>query len=139
MSVSVMVRIQHKFGPRILEWYLAIQLCLWGLIILLPQETFAEARYVGFGFLPEPVWGTGVLMLGVIRVGALIVNGSVPNVTPWIRVFGAYLGALVFTVITLAHASSGLVGLWIAAWPIAAVGEWVNTYRAARDARASNG
>lgn len=135
MGVSVLVAIKHRFSGRILEWYVAAQLFLWGVILLAPSDVFSSSSaFAGFR-LSENELGVLMLTMGVIRIGALIVNGAVPNVTPFFRVGGAFLGCGVWFYISMNLFASGHISTWIAAWPMAFIAEFVNLYRASQDAR----
>jgi hypothetical protein len=74
-----------------------------------------------------------MLMLGIARLGGLIVNGARKHVTPRIRRVSAAVGFLIWVGMTCAHAMSGLVGVWLAFYPIFAAVEIINVYRAAHD------
>ena len=135
MAVSVLVAIRARFSGRILEWYVAAQLLLWGLILLAPFDTFTATNlFAGFE-VSENALGAAMLLMGLIRIGALIVNGAVPNVTPFFRIGGAFLGCGVWFYISMNLAASGHISTWIAAWPMACIAEFINLYRASQDAR----
>lgn len=136
MAVSVMVAIRDRFSGRILEWYVATQLLMWGLVLLWPGSSYAISPtfFTGFG-VDEDTLGAIMLGLAVIRIGALIVNGAVPDITPLVRAGGAVLGCGVWYFISAKFAASGSISVWIAAWPMACFAEFINMYRAARDAR----
>lgn len=135
MTVSVLVAIRDRFSGRILEWYVAAQLLMWGLVLLAPGDSFAgSVAFDHFG-IAEDNLGLIMLGLGVIRIGALIVNGAVPNVTPFFRLGGAFLGCGVWFFISLKFGEAGHISTWIAAWPMAFIAEFVNIYRASQDAR----
>ena len=129
------IRIQHRFGPRLTEWMLASITLLWGAVILLPADTFAQPAYTYFRFVfgNEVFLGSVMLMLGVARLGGLIVNGARKHVTPRIRRVSAAVGFLIWVGMTCAHAMSGMIGVWLAFYPIFAAVEVVNVYRAAHD------
>lgn len=134
------LRIQHKFRQRRTEWVAGVQCLLWGVVLLLPMETFASPAFRVFNqIMPEIWWGAALMLIGSVRLGGLIVNGARRRVTPWLRLISALLGFGVFTAISLCFASSGLISTWIAAWPVAMVVELMNIHDTARDARLANG
>lgn len=135
MGVSVLVAIRDRFSGRILEWYVAAQLLMWGIILLSPEDSFAQSVAFASFHIGQNTLGQIMLAVGVIRIGALIVNGAVPNVTPFFRIGGAFLGCGVWFYISLNFFASGHIGVWIAAWPMAFVAEFVNMFRASQDAR----
>ena len=135
MQLVALVGIKHRFEGRILEWYVASQLLLWGLILLLPENTFAGSEdFIAFQ-VNEDTLAWFMLALGVVRIAALIINGTLPGVTPLVRLSGAFIGAGVWFYISLEFAGSGFVGTWIAAWPMAFIAEFINIYRSAQHAR----
>lgn len=135
MQLIALVGIRHRFEGRILEWYVAAQLLVWGLVLLLPANTFADgSSFIAFQ-IDENTLAWLMLSLGVVRIVALVINGSLPEVTPLVRLGGAFLGAGVWFYISLEFAGSGFVGTWIAAWPMAFIAEFINMYRAAQHAQ----
>ncbi|RUT32660.1 hypothetical protein EMQ25_05805 [Arsenicitalea aurantiaca] len=134
------IRIQHRFGPRMTEWILAVITALWGAVLLLPERTFDQPTWSGFRIIfgDETLLGFIMLALGFLRLGGLVVNGARKNVTPWIRVVSASLGFLLFVGITTGYALSGVVSTWLAIYPVFALVELMNIYRAAHDAGESN-
>ncbi len=140
VGMSVWVRVQHRFGPRLPEWMLATIAAGWGGVMLLPARTFDQPSYQGFRALFGSEEGLGALMLlvGLICIGGLIVNGARKRVTPWIRVSTAAVRFLVWIGLFAAHALGGIVGVWLVLYPVFAATELVNIYRAARDGGESN-
>lgn len=130
------IRVAHRFGPRLTEWVLAAITVLWGVVLLLPEQTFDQPTWSGFRaiFGNELLLGTVMVFLGLLRLGGLVVNGARRKVTPWIRVVSAGLGFLLFVGITTGYALSGVVSTWLAVYPVFALVELVNIYRAAHDA-----
>lgn len=133
--VGLWVQIAHRFGPRMTEWMIAFIMFLWGAILLLPAETFDGDNWVFFrAVMSESAWGLTMMLLGFARIVGLIINGALRNVTPWIRVVSAGGAFIVWVDIIVAFALSGVVSTWIAIYPVIAVVELVNIYRAAHDA-----
>ncbi|WFS02754.1 hypothetical protein [Rhizobium tumorigenes] len=135
------IRIQHRFGARFPEWQLAVITALWGLVLLLPGETFDQPTWAGFRavFGNEGNLGAIMIFLGLLRIAGLIVNGARKTVTPWIRVVSASAGLMIFSGIVCVFALSGVYSTWLAIYPVFAVTEIVNMQRAARDAGESHG
>lgn len=134
------IRIQHRFGPRMTEWILSAIIALWGAVLLMPGDTFDQPAWAGFRsiFVSEFGLATVMLCLGLVRIGGLIVNGARRHVTPWIRVVSALGGLLLFVGITYCYALSGVVSTWAAIYPVFALVEILNIYRAAHDAGESH-
>lgn len=132
---GIWIRIQHRFGPRMTEWIWAAIMSFWGLTLLLPDPVFQQPSFAFFrSFIREDTLGWLMVCIGLLRIVGLIINGAKKNVTPWIRVFSACMGFLIFGGIVYCFASSGVVSTWIAIYPMLALVELLNAYRAAHDA-----
>lgn len=130
------LRIAHAFRQRRTEWVAAVQCLLYGVVLLAPINTFDAAIYAALRVLmDEMVWGTLLLVIGAVRLASLIINGSRRKITPWMRLAGSVAGCGIFTMISLCYASTGIIGPWVAAWPVLAVVELMNLSDTARDAR----
>lgn len=137
---GIWLRIQHRFGPRMTEWLVAAQTTVWGFVLLLPVQTFDGPAWTFFrAFITENSLGYFMLLVGITRLIALVINGSLAKVTPIFRVATAGLGFLVWTGISYSFAQSGVISTWIAIYPIIACVELINVYRAAHDAGESYG
>lgn len=134
-SPGLWIRIQHRFGPRMMEWFYAGHMVLAGYVLLLPADTFAQPAFSAFraAHLSESLMGWFMLIVGFARLAGLIVNGARKAVTPQIRQISAGFGCLIWSGISYGFASSDVVSLWLAIYPLFAVGELVNIHRAARD------
>jgi hypothetical protein len=134
------VRVQHRFGPRMPEWMLAAITALWGGVLVNSPNLFDSPTWSGFRSIFHDEWTLGWIMvfLGVLRIGGLIVNGARKNVTPWIRSVSASLGCCLFVGITYCYWQSGIISTWLAVYPVFAVVELLNIYRAAHDAGESH-
>lgn len=132
---GIWIRIQHRFGPRMTEWFLAGHTVLWGAVLLASTDLFNQPAWVGFRavFRNEDILGWVMMMLGIMRIGGLIVNGARKHVTPVIRQVSAGIGCLIWVGITYCYASSNVMSTWLAIYPLFAVGELVNIHRAAHD------
>ena len=127
--------IQHRFGPRMTEWFLAGHTTMWGVILFYNKDQFEEPAWIGFRILfgESERLGWIMIVLGLLRTGGLIVNGARKNVTPLIRQVSAGVGCMIWLGITYCYASSGVVSTWLAIYPLFAVCELVNIHRAAHD------
>lgn len=130
------IRIRRRFGPRLSEWMFSAITIGWGLIMLWPGDTFELAAYAGFKALFGSDTNVGALMfvLGLARLGGLIVNGARKDVTPWIRLVSAFIGAMVWVGCGFAQSLAGVLGVWAVFYPAFAVWELINMHRAATDA-----
>lgn len=134
LGPGIWIRIQHRFGPRMMEWFMAGHLILFGSILLLPTETFNQPTWVAFRHLmSEDFLGWVMFWVGIFRLGGLIVNGARKKVTPQIRQISAGVGCVIWAGISYGFASSDVVSTWLAIYPLFALGELVNIHRAAHD------
>jgi hypothetical protein len=120
--------------PRMPEWF------FFGVVLLLPAQTFNQPAFSAFRFVPsigdrspEEVMGWAMLLIGLIRVVGLIINGARKRVTPQIRQISAGIGCMIWSGIAYGFFSSDVVSTWVAIYPLFAVSETVNIYRAAHD------
>ncbi|WLS01762.1 hypothetical protein [Shinella oryzae] len=129
------IRITHRFGPRMMEWFMAAHTVVWGWVLLLPDPIFDQPSWSGFRqiFRDEDGLGWIMVLLGALRFLGLIVNGARKDVTPRIRQWSAAIGCLIWVGISYGYASSGVVSTWLAIYPLFAIAELVNIHRAARD------
>ncbi|MDO9417052.1 hypothetical protein [Pararhizobium sp.] len=129
------IRIQHRFGPRMPEWFMAGHTAAFGWALLLSDSIFEQPTWAFFRqiFQTEIFLGWLMIILGFLRIGGLIVNGARKDVTPHIRQMSAALGCLIWSGIVYCFASSNVVSTWLAIYPLFAVCELVNMYRAAHD------
>lgn len=134
-GVGMWVRIQHRFGPRMTEWFMAMHMIGFGWVLLLPTQTFNLPQFQTFRqlFPSESFLGWLMAIVGCLRIIGLVINGAKEKVTPQIRQFSAGVGCIIWTGITYGFASSDVVSTWIAIYPLFAIGELVNINRAARD------
>lgn len=132
---GIWIRVKHRFGPRMTEWIWAVIMTAWGFSLLLPERLFDQPAFAFFRmFFEEDTLGWLMVIVGLLRIIGLVINGARKNVTPWIRVFSAGVGFLVFGGINYCFASSGVISTWIAIYPMLAAVELLNAYRAAHDA-----
>ena len=141
LEPTLAIRITQQMRLRRTEWIAAAQCLIWGLILLLPNNVFAGATFATFVKLGISEWWMGATMLtiGAGRLLSLIVNGARRRTTTSIRLAAALAGCGIFTAISLCFASSGVLSVWAAAWPVAAVVEFMNIYDTAKDARKAHG
>lgn len=131
---GIWIRVKHRFGPRMMEWFMAGHLIMFGYVLLLPSETFNQPAFQAFrDFVTEDFLGWSMLLIGCLRIIGLVINGARKSVTPQIRQFSAGVGCFIWSLICYGFASSDIVSTWIAIYPLFAIGELVNINRAARD------
>jgi hypothetical protein len=132
---GIWIRIQHRFGPRMMEWFMAGHMMLFGMVLLMPTQTFNQPAWRAFRviFPSEDILGWTMFWVGVLRIVGLIVNGARKNVTPQIRQVSAAIGCFIWAAITFGFYFSDVVSTWLAIYPLFAFGELVNIHRAAHD------
>lgn len=132
---ALWIRIQHRFGPRMSEWFMAGHMLVFGLVLLMPTETFAQPSWVTFReiFRSEDLLGWIMFWVGILRIVGLIINGARKKVTPQIRQFSAAIGCFIWAGITFGFYTSNVVSTWLAVYPLFAICELVNIHRAAHD------
>ena len=129
------IQIQHRFGPRMTEWFMAFHTFMFGLVMVCSPGLFDQPTWAGFRniFPSEAALGWVMVILGFARIGGLIVNGARKHVTPLIRQVSAAVGCLIWFGIVYGFASSGVISTWLAIYPMFGIGELVNIHRAAHD------
>lgn len=136
MGPALWIRIKHRFGPRMMEWFLAAHMTLWGLFPAMNRELFLQDAFSGFLAVVgrhEAIVGTIMIGFGLLRFIALVINGARKDVTPHIRQISAGIGFLIWAGISYCYASSNVASTWLAVYPLFVVGELVNIHRAAHD------
>jgi hypothetical protein len=135
MGPGIWIRVKHRFGPRMMEWFMAGHMILFGYVLLLPSDTFNQPSFMAFRTwgLSESVIGWVMFFIGCLRIVGLIINGARKKVTPQIRQFSAAAGCIIWSGITYGFFSSDVVSTWLAIYPLFSIGELVNIHRAAHD------
>lgn len=116
----VLLRIRQRFRMRALEWEHAIMTVLWGLIVLGNPAQFSAPGFAAFASGPV-VWGWGVTIAGVVRIGALCINGYMARPTALMRVLAGVSGILLFAAISLGFLFSWRWGTALAMYPVVGV------------------
>ena len=108
--IRVLKGIQHHFPTRIAEWFLAVALLNWGLILLGYPTVFTTfPSYAGLAFFAnEYVWGIAAFIVGIGRLFALAINGTFSgtlysNYSPHIRGFIAFLSCFFWSQIVMSY------------------------------------
>lgn len=134
-GAGLWIRIQHRFGPRMTEWFMAFHTALFGIVLVGSPDLFDQPAWAGFREMgvSENFLGWLMLTLGTARIIGLVINGARKHVTPMIRQVSAGIGCLIWFGIVYGFASSGVVSTWLAIYPLFGIGELVNIHRAAHD------
>ena len=142
---GIMTFIGSHFGPRLSEWVGSANMLLLGVVYLTVEGVFDRETYLYinaiFGLVSAPLnlhpqlfVGAGLFTAGLFGFIGLTINGMRKEITPWIRVSRAIVGFWIFTGIATCFALTGVLGPWVAWYPVAAVVELVNMFRSSTDA-----
>lgn len=136
----VMVRkLQDHFPLRICDWLISGILLSWGLACLAAPSDVWELpiNHELANLAPQFGWGTAATALGMIRLGALFVNGAMRR-SPHLRAVGAFFSLFLWMQLTLAVLTGHLPALAAIIYPWLLIGDFYNVYRAAQDAKFSD-
>ena len=101
----ILVHVRRKARKRASEWFCAGNLALFGTTLLAPGATFSAPAYAAFAAVLGEEWtGAMALFLGLLWMGALVVNGVLQNLTSTLRASCCFAGAIVYGLITAAYA-----------------------------------
>lgn len=133
----LLLHLGATFPQRKLEWLLGAQMLSFGLILLRPESTFSlSTSFDGLAALAgEPIWAIGCTLAGMLRLGALVINGGLVPTTYHLRSVTAAFSALFWFSIAYSIMQGGLPSTGLAVYPWCFVGELVCIYRASRDAK----
>jgi hypothetical protein len=112
--------LRQRFRLRALEWQNACISLGWGAIVLVNPSLFDAPAFRSFVGGPT-VWGWGVLAVGLINIGALIINGTVPRPTAFARTLAACLQILLYLMLTAGFMFSGTLPPGIAVYGVLAI------------------
>ena len=138
MIVRVAKGSTHNFAIRVSDWFLALMLTTFGLMLLTGPDIFATSR--SFALLahmaPACSWGTVCLVIGAMRLCALVINGTFPvfRWSPHIRFTMALLSCFVWFQIALGIALSPTISTALAVYPYLFLFDMYNTFLAASEA-----
>ncbi|SER57333.1 hypothetical protein SAMN03159406_00524 [Rhizobium sp. NFR03] len=132
---GIWIRIQHRFGPRNMEWFSGAVTTTFGVIVLVGDDLFSQPSWAGFRdfFGTQSLFGTIMLILGMLRLIALLINGAKKKVTPQIRQVAAGFGLVIWFGVCAGFYSSGVISTWAAIYPWLVIAELTNIHRAAHD------
>jgi cytochrome b561 len=128
------ISIQHRFGPRRLEWAMGLLTLTLG-ITKLYTDSFSRPAWEVFRtvFIEERYLGMLMIAIAVVRLGGLIVNGARKHVTPRIRQITAGLTAFLWAGMCYCFWQSGVFSGWEGLYPFFFLFELDNIQQAARD------
>ncbi len=132
---DIIGRIQHRFGPPMMEWFSGAVAATFGVILLVGDNVIDLPEWSWFAdfFHEQGTFGRIMIALGAARLVALGINGALIDVTPLIRQVSAFCGLLVWFAIAVGFYLSGVLTVWAAFYPWLVIAELTNIYRAAHD------
>lgn len=128
--------LKKHFPARFPEWLASGQMIAWGsYLVLYPNMMTSGATgqlYVAMRSMwSQPSWALFAIFIGVIRGGALFVNGAYTR-TPTIRVITSFMSAFVWTQALIAVAT--VANLGVIMYATALIADFYSAYRAGMDA-----
>jgi hypothetical protein len=120
---------------RIVEWQHTFIMLAIGLALIWPEPTMTGPLFVPLiEIMPEKAWAALMLVMGAVRSCALIVNGVAPTGSPIARMFVAWIGVMVWSLIAYTFWLASPIGLWAASvYVVLAIFELKIIWSAARD------
>lgn len=133
----LLLHARQHFPARYSEWFLASILLTIGLLLLRPENIFAQSpAYVGLARIAnQTTWGWFCFVFGALRIVALIVNGSWVPSSYHLRAFTAFISCFFWFQFTLGLMATGNPTLMLATAPWLFLSDMVNCHRAASEAR----
>lgn len=140
-NMMLIVSLKQHFPARWPEWFMAGMSFMWGAYIILHPEVFTQSatRQVLSGlagmageFPPAALWGLSNVILGMVRGGALLVNGAYTR-TPMIRLGMSFASAFIWTQVCVGLLKTGVPNTGIVVYAGLVVMDIVSAYRAATD------
>lgn len=131
----------HPLHPeRAIEWLIGIIALAWGSIVLFFPTMF-ENQPALYGemlrMMPQPMWGLIAFAGGLLRLGALYVNGNHYR-TPLVRVVTSFLSMFVWFFTAVGSIKTGMPQAEWAIYPVLMLGDLWSVYRASSDVYESN-
>lgn len=132
--------VHHHFPERVVEWGLAVILVNWGMILMRRDDVIAPDGPLGniLKLAPEDTWGIIATAIGLLRLVALVLNGSfyktpLIKYAPYGRLAGAFTSCFVWMQTTLALVKYGDISLGLSIYPVFLVWDMFIVFHTARD------
>lgn len=145
MMIRIVTGIHKHLPERVAEWALAIVLVRFGWTLLQPGDTFAlSPTFTDMANMAsENVWGWGCFLIGVVRLLALIVNGTFwdtiySRYSPHVRGITAVISIFAWTNICYGMWASGVNTTGLAVYPVLLVLDIWCVFHAFGDAKAAD-
>lgn len=138
--------IRSHFQIRLTEWVMLYPAVFMAMALLLQPNMFETSKSYNViaGWAQEGVWAIVVLLCAVIRLSALVVNGTFENFrfSPHLRLSAAVVSIIFWSQFTLGFLSAALFhgGAWSAPiiYSTVCLLELVNIYRTSADIGATS-
>ena len=133
--------VRRHFPNRGLEWFATAVTIDWGWTLLWePPNLTSPGFQVMLHYLTEFSWAILMLTVGLLRLAALIVNGTFSETaysrwSPHVRAVGAFISLFFWIQITLSLILGSPTGTGLAVYKWILVFELFNLVRCATDAR----
>lgn len=140
MYLRIVRGVTEHFRARAPEWALSVMLVIWGAIVYAPGDTFTTPAWSVMQLIAdERTWGLSALIIGAIRLLALIMNGTFwttwyGRLSPHVRAVMAFLSCFVWLQISLGLVLAGTVSTGLAIYPLLLALDFYNVLSAAHDA-----
>lgn len=130
----LIVEMKRHFQMRALEWWSAGLMASWGFYSLLIPGMYNinPAMHGLLLFAPQHVWGLVALIVGLLRICALVINGFWYR-TPAVRWITSMVSALVWFLVTSALVNAPVLnpGVVVYGWHI--IADIYSAFRSASD------
>lgn len=135
----MLLKLQDHFPLRVSDWFAAGILTSWGMAVLAASPAiWSLTIYANLAKITsQDVWGCFALSLGIVRIGALFINGAMRR-SPHARAVGAFLSMFIWMQMTFAILTLHAPGISIIFYPWLLAVDCYNVYRAAQDAKLSD-
>jgi hypothetical protein len=131
--------ISNRYPTRSVEYMLAWMMLAWSAMVAWPGAILTGPQYEPLiHLMPEWIWGTVGLVVGCLRMFALIRNGSWAR-SPYLRLFGACVGfnfwLVLFVLFGIAIFNGAALFPMYACLPVFMFFEGYSSFRCGQDAR----
>lgn len=133
--------IHNHFPSRRSEWVLACIMVAWGYILIQPSTTFTSSNSWSqmAALMDESTWGKLAIWVGMLRLLALIINGTFAGTwygrySPHVRSFAAFVSTFVWFQISFGLWASDVATTGLAVYPGIMALDAMNIIAAAKDA-----
>lgn len=127
-------QVAYHFPSRASEWFGAIVLLNWGLMIYWSDGAVLHACSDMLSIMNETSWYAAFIALGTLRIALLIINGTLRR-SPHFRSIASFLSCFAWFQITLAFVNSSPVSTALSVYPVLLALDFYNTYRTLVEAR----